>query len=216
MFYYVIRWLFHVPYFRSQMELNFRTPQASIFGSVVRFLMNKKNRWASEEAVDLLDIKPGEVYLEVGFGSGWALRKVLETEPSRIIGYELSQSMFDEVSQNKNLQDERIQLVLGDCSEMSAVRDLVVDSLLIVNVVYFLQPLEVYTKEFYRVLATDGKLIAVLKLDTVSKFDPEIFVNTEEGAIENGFQSAGFNTKFQEMDEKGYVALICTKPAEQD
>ena len=198
------------------MELNFREPQEGVFGSLVRFVMNKKNRWGSEAAAAALDIQQGETFLEVGFGSGWALRKVLQKEPARIIGYELSESMFKEVSAAADLQDTRISLYLSDCRTMDAVEDDSVDKMLTVNVVYFLDPLEAYAREFYRVLRPGGKLICLLKLQVVSRFDPGVFVNTEEGRIEQAFADAGFQTEMKEMQAEDdtkdtYTALVCSK-----
>ena len=216
-FMYLVRVLFKIPYVRHQAELNFRRPTDGFFGSMVRGIMNLKNRLGSERAAEELDVRPGDVFLEIGFGSGWAIRKVLPRNPSRVIGYEISESMFTEVSSATDLQDARIELHLSDCLKMAAVGAGTIDKMLIANVVYFLNPLEEYADEFHRVLSNDGKLVCLLKLKTVSRFDPEIFVNTEEGRITAVFENAGFVTEIQELNSSverlpnNFSILSCTK-----
>ena len=51
--------------------------------------------------------------------------------------------------------------------------------LIIINVVYFLDPLDIYLEELKRILKVSGVIIIAGKFGLARGFDPKIFINTD-------------------------------------
>ncbi|GIS10001.1 MAG: hypothetical protein CM15mP114_07830 [Alphaproteobacteria bacterium] len=52
-----------------------------------------------------------------------------------------------------------------------------IDKILLINVIYFLNPLDLYLKELKRILKKDGTIFIAAKFDAVKTFDDNVFRN---------------------------------------
>jgi len=105
-----------------------------------------------------------------------------------------------------------------DAIDMSRfLEDNSVDKLFAMNVVYFLDPLELYLKEIHRVLkAGTGKVLLGCKFHMV-KENPPPFVNKELQPLTELMESVGFDVATEEVDvgtgdvKHNFTAVVGTK-----
>ena len=60
-----------------------------------------------------------------------------------------------------------------------------------VNVVYFLEPLESYVKEFHRIIKQGGEGIIACKFNGVANFDDSVAVNKDIDFVTSSFEEGG-------------------------
>ncbi|MER5391344.1 methyltransferase domain-containing protein [Saccharopolyspora sp. NPDC002686] len=113
--------------------------------------------WLNEQqdVVDLLDVRPGEVVLEVGYGPGGLIRRLRRTSAKRICGVDPSQQMCDLV---RRRADERIEVRTGT-AERTGFRDAEFDCAVSVNNVAIWPNLERGLDELRRVTRPGGRLL---------------------------------------------------------
>ena len=61
------------------------------------------------------------------------------------------------------------------------------------NVVYFLEPLESYVKEFHRIIKQGGEGIIACKFNGVANFDDSVAVNKDIDFVTSSFEKGGFS-----------------------
>jgi len=203
-----------------------RAPGNGLSGWVARRLMTKVNQQTSAHVVrNFLNVQKGDLVIELGPGSGHALPAIFSSEPDTVIGIEISPSFRNELStkfasemQSKTLVvsgDDAIQYLTKHVADGS------VNRILGSNVVYFLNPLDRYLTEFYRVLQPGGTLVFAVK-DMVKKqavstaAGPSAFVNTDWDACLVAMEQAGFRAERKplQLEQEGpakYWPLVGTK-----
>ena len=131
--------------------------------------------------------------MEVGPGNGHGIEKILSYKPSTVLGIEISHS-YRKSLENK-FENPNVVILANDAKELkNVVPDSSVDKLLAVNVVYFLEPLESYVKEFHRIIKRGGEGIIACKFNGAANFDDSVAVNKDIDFVTSSFEEGGFST----------------------
>jgi len=187
------------------------------------WLAASTTRYASMSAVHAVkqfNLVPGETLIEIGPGSGEALLAMLEKQPRRLVAFEPS-SQFCSMLQGKSaLQVSEVDIVCGDALDMSVVEDGSVDKILGMDVVYFLDPLEDYMAEVWRVLKPGGYIIfgfkevseALHHRDAVNRHPDRIIEKMEQSGFVADFEETRIR-KFGKRAHNGdYTTILAMKP----
>ena len=186
----VFRWLYNKLRHTRIMTQNMRSPGNGLLGHVARSVMSQGNELVSQDAAERLDIKTGECVLEVGPGNGHGIEKILSYKPSKILGIEISDS-YRKSLENK-FENPNVVILANDAKELkNVVPDSSVDKLLAVNVLYFLEPLESYLNEFYRIIKKGGEAIISCKFHGVERFDERVAVKKDIDFVTSSFENGG-------------------------
>jgi ubiquinone/menaquinone biosynthesis C-methylase UbiE len=149
-----------------------RKPEG-ILGMLAGPLMNLANRQLNNWTIDLLDIKPTDHVLELGFGPGLGICKVaaIATEGS-VAGVDFSELMVRK-ARNRNaaaISAGRVDLKHGDVSSLP-YDDQTFDKVIAVQLIYFCQPPHLFLKESRRVLKPGGKIaVSFIAKDDMAKY----------------------------------------------
>ena len=74
----------------------------------------------------------------------------------------------------------KITIIGNDAANLaSIVPNKSIDKAILINVIYFLDPLDIYLEELKRILKTAGVIIIAGKFGLAQGFDPKIFKNTD-------------------------------------
>ena len=157
------------------MAENLRSPNTFFFGFIAKRLMLVGNQKVIEDSVKRLNIKSEDKILEVGSGNGQALIEILKKNPKKIKVIEISPIFRNHL---KNKFGKKIELYENDAKNLSGViNNSSIDKILLINVIYFLNPLELYLKELKRILNKDGTIFIAGKFEAVKTFDDNVFQN---------------------------------------
>ena len=195
----VFRWLYNKLRHTRIMTQNMRSPGNGLLGHVARSVMSQGNELVSQDAAERLDIKTGECVLEVGPGNGHGIEKILSYKPSTVLGIEISHSYRK--SLKDKFENQNVVIFANHAKDLeNIVSDSSVDKLLAVNVVYFLEPLESYVKEFYRIIKRGGEGIIACKFNGVASFDDSVAVNKDIDFVTSSFEKGGFSISHMNVD----------------
>lgn len=141
------------------MAAQFRKP-SGWFGTLLfgRF-MNRINRKITDATIALLEINPGQDVLEIGFGGGASLgRLVLVVRGGKVSAIDFSPEMVSRAERHyrRCIEQGHIQVQLGDVSHLP-FPDGAFDRVLTVNTIYFWPDSLQGLREIYRVLKSDGR-----------------------------------------------------------
>ena len=184
--------LFSFKYFAE----NMRSPTNGVLGYISSLIMTQGNKISEEILAARLSIKTTDVVVELGPGSGWGLMEAAKKTPKRLIGVEISPRFRKELSY---LQlPVKLEVYGEDAKDMSTfLNSESVDKVFGLNVVYFLDPLEVYTQELYRVMRKGGIGIFGCKFNLVNQAHSEFFKNKDKDKIMSVLKDAGFTVDIQ-------------------
>ncbi len=131
-------------------------------GTIVHFIMNKQNVQQYNAVQDNIHIQPTDIVLDVGFGNGYLIKKLLEQNPQKVCGIEISQDMLNKVSRKlKHLISEgKLGLCLADIKKLP-YSDSFFDKICTVNTLYFWDDVERSFAEIKRTLKPNGIFINV-------------------------------------------------------
>ncbi len=139
---------------------------SGLFG---RFFMgnflNKGNERINHFTVELLDIQPTDLVLDIGFGGGVTIEEMVETiDTGKIYGIDFSQVMVDKARRKfkKLIQSGKVSIEFGDVSQLP-FDDRTFDRVCTVNTIYFWNDMSVSLREIRRVMKKDGKLIISIR-----------------------------------------------------
>jgi len=193
----------------------FRAPGHGLSGNIVKFLMTKVNEATSDHVVsEFLDVQQGHTVVEIGPGSGYAIRTILKADPAKIIGVEISPSFRKELASTYADETQRgtLEIVADDAAVFmkASLQNESIDRIIAVNVIYFLNPIDTYMHEFYRVLKPGGIIVFAVK-EAAKKNTPLVFVNVDWDECVNAMTRAGFKAEKSSQQLKGvngYIPLI--------
>ncbi|XP_075248006.1 uncharacterized protein LOC142341050 isoform X2 [Convolutriloba macropyga] len=180
------------------LKQNMRCPDDGPVGEFADIMMAKLNWKQSQVSAAKCNAKQ---VLEIGVGAqAFAMEELLKIEGlKRLVGIEISDSFRQKIRAKfaSQIQSSQLELYGTDSKDMKAIfrDDNSVDRILAVNVVYFLDPLEAYLKELYRVLKPQTGLIILSCKPIVEKTEDErrsVFANTDFAAIEAKCRRVGF------------------------
>ena len=166
-------------YFKNTrvMAENLRSPNSIFFGFIAKRLMLVGNQKVIEDSVERLKIKSEDKILEIGSGNGQALIEILKKNPLQIKVLEIS-PIFRKILKQKF--GNKIKLFENDAKNLKGIiQDCSIDKILLINVIYFLNPLDLYLKELKRILKKDGTIFIAGKFDAVKTFDNSVFQNKQ-------------------------------------
>ena len=159
------------------MAQNMRSPKHFIFGYIAKRIMLFGNQKVIEDSVARLGISNDDVVIEIGSGNGQALLEIEKKKPSKIYAVEISEDFRKDLCSRFN--SAKITITGNDAANLaSIVPDKSIDKAILINVIYFLDPLDTYLEELKRILKTSGVIIAG-KFGLAHGFDPKIFKNTD-------------------------------------
>ena len=164
-------------YFKNTriMAENLRSPDSFFFGFIAKRLMLVGNQKVIEDSVQRLNIKREDKVLEIGSGNGQALIEILKKNPKQIKVIEISPIFRNHL---KNKFGNKIELYENDAKNLKGIiNNSSIDKILLINVIYFLNPLDLYLKEFKRLLNKEGVIFIAGKFEAVKTFDDNVFQN---------------------------------------
>ena len=166
-------------YFKNTriMAENLRSPNSFFFGFIAKRLMLVGNQKVIEDSVQRLNIKSEDKILEIGSGNGQALIEILKKNPKQIKAIEISPIFRNHL---KKKFGNKIELFENDAKNLKdIINNSSIDKILLINVIYFLNPLDLYLKEFKRILNKDGVIFIAGKFEAVKTFNDNVFQNKQ-------------------------------------
>jgi arsenite methyltransferase len=131
-------------------------------GRLVGIMLNRANRSAIAIAIDALDLQPGAVAADLGFGGGVGLAILLERvgPEGRVHGVDLSPTMVNRASFRfrRYVASGRLRLHTGSITELP-LEDGSIQGAVTVNTIYFISELERAFSELARVIGRSGKVV---------------------------------------------------------
>jgi ubiquinone/menaquinone biosynthesis C-methylase UbiE len=184
-------------------------------GMLAALHMIHDNRDANYWTVGLLDIKPTDHVLEIGFGPGLAIQKVAAIVSKGLVaGVDSSETML-KLAQKRNaasIAAGRVELKKGDVSALPYSSDSF-DKALAVNVIYFMANPVADLQELHRVMKPGGR--AALFLEAKEKLakmkallDGVYTLYTAEQVVQL-LNQAGFTRAWFETRVFDYSIGIC-------
>ena len=159
------------------MAENLRSPNTFFFGFIAKRLMLVGNQKVIEDSVKRLNIKSEDKILEVGSGNGQALIEILKKNPKKIKVIEISPIFRNHL---KNKFGKKIEVYENDAKNLKGIiNNSSINKILLINVIYFLNPLDLYLKEFKRILKKDRTIFIAGKFEAVKTFNDNVFQNKQ-------------------------------------
>ncbi|MAL17904.1 MAG: hypothetical protein CL670_06530 [Balneola sp.] len=130
-------------------------------GLEVAKALNESNQGLYDLAFELLDLKPDQKVLEIGFGNGKHFSQYFTVEPGlNVTGVDFSEDMCKEAEHRNSrlIDDGKLSI---QCSETSSLpfQDHTFDCIIAINVIYFLNPPALHLQEIRRVLKPEGTFL---------------------------------------------------------
>jgi cyclopropane fatty-acyl-phospholipid synthase-like methyltransferase len=93
----------------------FRKP-TGLLGKIVSKLMIKGNSFAYDKIIPELNIKQNEQILEIGYGHGYGVDRIISNYDCYVSGIDFSELMFKEATKRnrKHIDDKKVDLCFGD------------------------------------------------------------------------------------------------------
>tara|TARA_B100000809_G_scaffold239100_1_gene260373 strand:- start:6002 stop:6682 length:681 start_codon:yes stop_codon:yes gene_type:complete len=181
-----------------------RQPQGET-GKIVADEMNKSNHYINTNAFDLLELKPNEYLLEIGFGNGKLIPELYNREKTiNYCGVDLSETMVEEATDfnNELIKKGVVELLQGSINQLCYL-DNTFDKIVTVNTLYFWDKPQEIIQELKRVLKPNGKLVIgirdkeLVKAMPFTKFGFALYSGNEAiNLVQTGsFQSIELITK---------------------
>ena len=197
---------------RDQVVKQFVKP-TGVLGALVGRAMAFKNRERSEWVASLLDLKPNERVLEIGFGPGTDIARA-NRAAAFVAGVDHSETMVRQASgRNRDaIQDGRVELKLGSASQLPYPNGQF-DCVFAINSAQFWKELPKPLGEIARVLKPGGRILLAVQ--------PRSKGATDETARQVGFglskalKAAGFEDvycEFREMRPVATSAVLGRRP----
>jgi ubiquinone/menaquinone biosynthesis C-methylase UbiE len=130
-------------------------------GRLIAATMGVANRRSNRVAIKAIEVKPGELVLELGCGSGHAIQALDALRSAKcVFGIDHSETMIERAARlnSAGLRKNRVRLLRGRIDALP-LRDNSVDKILAVHVVYFADANAI--REARRVLRAGGRMILV-------------------------------------------------------
>ncbi|WP_309730909.1 class I SAM-dependent methyltransferase [Chamaesiphon sp. OTE_75_metabat_556] len=178
--------------------------------------LNKGNEKINHLTVELLDVKPTDRVLDIGFGGGVTIEEMLKTiDTGKIHGVDFSQAMVDKAKRRfkKSIQAGKVSIEFGDVGQLPFEAK-IFDKVCTVNTIYFWKDPLVSLREIRRVLKKGGKLIISIRSADKMKdlpFTQHDFKLYAPEDIKHLLVGAGFNNisiDHRDRDEKFDSVMI--------
>jgi ubiquinone/menaquinone biosynthesis C-methylase UbiE len=127
--------------------------------------LNKGNERINHLTVELLDIKPSDLVLDIGFGGGVTIEKMVEKiDTGKVCGVDFSQPMVNKAKRRfkKLIQAGKVSIEFGDVARLP-FDDRTFEKVCTVNTIYFWNNTSASFREIKRVMKKRGKLIVSIR-----------------------------------------------------
>ena len=130
----------------------FRKP-TGLGGEFSTMVMNQMNKKQYQAVLDNINVQLSDAILDIGFGNGYLLKKLLKLSPNIFAGIDISQDMVDKVSHTyqKEIKDNQLEISLADVKKLP-YKNASFDKIYTVNTLYFWDDVEKSFAEIERVL----------------------------------------------------------------
>ncbi len=139
---------------------------SGLFGKILMGnVLNQHNEKMNNFAVKMLDLQPTDRSLDIGFGGGVAIEKMLNTiDTGKISGVDFSQEMVKKAKQKFRLAIEagKVSIEFADVQQLP-FDDNSFDKICTVNTIYFLSDPLAGLQEIRRVLKSSGRLVVGIR-----------------------------------------------------
>jgi SAM-dependent methyltransferase len=138
----------------------FAKPQGLVGRWLIGTWLDRVNQGMNSLALRLLDVRPGEHVLEVGFGGGNLLAAILAEEPERAIGVDLSEEMVERSRRRfrRDIAAGRARILHGSVDSLPLGTE-AVDKACTLNSLYFWPDPSAAFRELARVIRPGGSLV---------------------------------------------------------
>ena len=212
--FFIFRFIYNKIKHTNLMTQNMRSPGKGFLGIIAKTLMLSFNKAVINDAVNRLNIKRNEKIIEIGSGNGEAIEKMLQLTKKEIMGIEISDVFREGLI--KKFKGFNVSFYSNDAKNLKKIiPNNTIDKLLAVNVIYFLDPLEDYAREFYRILNLNGFGILACKFEGIKKFNTLTAPNKDLKGVTKIFEKVGFNVSSELVnlgnDQSKYYAIRIRK-----
>jgi SAM-dependent methyltransferase len=137
------------------------------FGRLLGFIWPREHRRLNAEVLDALDLHAGQCVLEIGSGTGHALRAVARrTAPGHLVGVDISELMADLARRLNHAAVARgeIEVRAGDIETLD-LNGAMFDRIFSVNCIYFWRDVDAVLAKLAHALSPGGKLVLAFRPD---------------------------------------------------
>ncbi len=148
---------------RDFIDNQYKTPKGLV-GTYIGEKMVKQHKPETVWTIDLLKIQQGESVLELGCGSGYAMKLIIEqAKADRIVGLDLSPAVIRsaKMRNKKALEDGKAKLVQANVKSLP-FEDEQFEKAFSIHTIYFWDELSATTSEIFRVLKPGGSCVITL------------------------------------------------------
>jgi ubiquinone/menaquinone biosynthesis C-methylase UbiE len=135
---------------------------SGLFGKILmRDILNRHNERMNLFAIEMLGIQPTDRVLDIGFGGGVTIEKMLTTiDSGKIYGVDFSQVMIEKAKQKfrSEIEAEQVSIEFADVRALP-FDDHTFDKVCTVNTIYFWDEPLASLQEIKRVIKPGGKLV---------------------------------------------------------
>ena len=184
-------------------------------GWLVRRGMNRGNARANEFAMDQLKLQPRDKVLEVGFGGGVNIRRLLDHSAS-VVGVDRSSDAVSAADRrfHRERSEGRASFLLGEVETLPLANESCTKAIT-VHTVYFWTSLERGFGELHRCLQPGGRLVVGFvpkaQMDRMG-MPSDIFTPRDADDLSSAARQAGFLVSTRRPDEPvPWMALVALK-----
>jgi ubiquinone/menaquinone biosynthesis C-methylase UbiE len=178
-----------------------------LFGVIVGFFMDIRNKSINKWTIDLMEIKPSDKVLEIGYGTGATIKNISTVAKYGLtVGIDYSETMFRKASRvnAKAIYKGSVTLFTGDASNIP-YPDEYFDKVCSIHCIYFWSEPEKILRETWRVLRNGGKIIISVdskeELSRVKRTKDFTLYTPEE--LTDLLKKVGFKTVWIETHSNG-------------
>jgi ubiquinone/menaquinone biosynthesis C-methylase UbiE len=135
-----------------------------IGGLFSTFIMNCINKKQYDAAVKYLNIATNDTVLDIGFGNGYFIRRLLKNNPpKKIYGVEISNDMLNKVKKRcrKMILDDKLDLQIANVNHLPCQNG-IMDKIYTINTFYFWDDINGSFSEIKRVLKQNGMFLNII------------------------------------------------------
>jgi ubiquinone/menaquinone biosynthesis C-methylase UbiE len=193
---------------------------SGLIGIVVGKIMHAGNADMYAAALPMLDVRHGDVLLEIGFGNGDHIRQLVpDLLPGHYFGTEASATMLAQAQRaSRSIRPEghvSLRLVEGDRLPFEPDS---FDRVLTVNTIYFWKRPEDMTKEIFRVLKPGGRVVVTCNSKAFlhdKSYARETFTPVEEDEVTAWMAKSGFiriHAQYARLKHQDALSISAEKP----
>jgi SAM-dependent methyltransferase len=194
---------------------------SGLVGRLFGRLMPRDTATANDHAIELLDLAPAVTVLELGFGQGRTVQRLVE-RGCRVIGADASATMVAQATARNRAacRDGRARLARSDGTTLPFA-DASADAALTVHTLYFVPDLAPVLVEVHRVLRPGGRLVIAARTaddPTPTWMDPNVYRIRTAAQLVDALRSTGFVSieRRPERDPHGTNWFVATTPRAAD